>query len=307
MQLLLTHAKQLGKCSYKNFHFYLLTDSLTENIASCIKENLPNNSTIFNGIFPGGSSNYMSKVRLGLDQDHEFLIKMDEDTVLTSDGWDRLFALTESMQDNDLFCTGAISSGIPTCDLYIKNFLPKYKTILDNMFSLTRYDFIPALLHPPFGYGELHPAPSEEWNSDKFYEKVSALETYYKGIHPVRANFLASKFINDKILEDLPSTMKPIDSEIIRDSSKYPYFCNNIFGIRSKDWRELVDRHDLYVDAYDEVVLNKFKKEKNKNMVIDTGIPIIHTLYNWLIEDPNYEPKLIDEINELFNREEAVV
>lgn len=296
LSLMFTHAAQLAKCKYRDFHFYLLADSIPQEILSWVTSQLPKNSTIVFGIFPNTDDNYMSKIRYGLSQGHEYCVKMDEDAILTADGWDKFFNLIESMGDDDLFCTGAISNGIPTCDLYINNYLLKYKPIIDNMFSLTRFG-------NPL-YHQLNSQNVEPWNTEEFYKKVWGLNTHFKGIHPVRVNFLANKFMNDKIMENFPSTMKPIDSEVIRDNSKYPYFCNNIFGIRTKEWQDLLSRKDLFVDAFDEVVLSRYRNEKKKNMVIDTGIPILHTMYNWAMEW-DYENKLIDQINKTFNKEFA--
>jgi hypothetical protein len=294
LPLMLTHAKQLSKCKYRDFHFYLLADSVPEEIVSCFKQYLPNNSSVVSGIFPMIGDNYMSKVRYGVDRGHEYSIKMDEDCVLMSDGWDKFFNLIESMTEKDLFCSGVLSNGIPTCDMFIDSFLPKYKTVLGHMFALTK--FYMQL------YTSLNNDTPEEWNTDNFYKKVWNLDNHYKGIHPVRVNFLAAKFINDKILENFPQSMTSKNAEILRDggNEKYPYFCNSLFGIKTKDWVEAIGRKDLYVDEFEEVVLNRYRHETKRNMVIDTGIPVLHTMYNWSTNF-QYENELIEIINKTFN------
>lgn len=291
--LLYTHVKQLSKCKYRNFHIYILGENLTDDIKKFVKTHLPENSTIIDDFQPG-NYNYIQKINYGLNTNHEFSIKMDEDCILLSESWDKFFNTVEKMNENDLFCTGAISNGIPTCDYFIKNFIPNYQEILNNIFSFTKFNY-----HAGVNYSSLNAIQETQignWNPKKFYEGVKKINHYYKGIHPVRVNFIATKTINDAIFLDIESSMKPKNCEIIK-SKEYPYFCNNIFGIRTSDWKYIISRRDLFVDVFDEVPLNLFLKESNKNMVIDTGIPILHTLYNWC-GNSDYENKLVEQIND---------
>jgi hypothetical protein len=294
--LMNTHAKQLAKCKYTNFHIYVLGDNLNQEVKDLFAKELPNNSTVVDGFTPG-DDNYIRKIFYGIDQNHEFSIKMDEDCILLADGWDKFFKLIESMTDEDLFCTGSISNGVPTCDFFVNNFLPESKQIIDNIFAMTKYgngggvDY--SLLN------NWNDGMIDNWSPAKFYQAVNNFQHFYKGIHPVRINFFAAKFINDMIFSRFPKTMQVVDGEIIRNKD-YPYFCNSFFGIRTRDWKTIVSRQDLFVDPYEEVPLNRYWKETKKNMLVDTGIPILHTMYNWS-RNWDYENNLVEKINKIFS------
>jgi len=235
----------------------------------------------------------MEKVNFALNRNHEFSIKMDEDCFMLSSSWDRFFSLIENMTNKDLFCSGAISNGIPSCDMFIRNFIPQASQELSRMFSETRF----SNMGLGVDYSSLN--SNEEWNPSSFYRKVKQINHYYKGIHPVRVNFASARKINDFILSDPIKSMTPIEAEIIKDVEQYPYFCNSFFGIRTEDWKTIVSRTDLFVDPFEEVPLNRYRTETKRNMVLATGIPILHTMYNWST-DSHYEANLIREMTETY-------
>lgn len=292
--ILKTHIAQLSKCTYKDFHLYVLTENLPNEYKTLIAEHFPNNATVVDHFVPS-DMNYMEKIHHVISMDHEYSVKFDEDSVLTADGWDRMFSLIESMGEEDLFCTGAITNGIPACDYYIDNFIDSVdRTILKNMFSFTTFGNMGFA-----DYTSLNKVQTPgSWDMDKFYDAVKKINHHYLGIHPVRSNFMAQKFLNDSILRGLPNTMQPINSKIVR-SKDHPYFCDTFFGLRTNDWKTIVSRKDLFVDVYDEVPLNRYWKETGKNMVMDTGIPIWHTMYNWS-QKWDYENNLIEQINRVY-------
>lgn len=233
----------------------------------------------------------MSKIHFAVREEqgiHEFCIKHDEDCFMLSESWDRLFQLADKMEENDLAVTGAISNGIPTTELFIENHTPEIKEELFSGFCKIKLGVVPV------NYGSLD-EDYTEWVPEKFYSKVKNFNHYYKGIHPVRVNFDSVKKINDYIIANFKSVMLPKNTELIRDNTKYPYFCNSMFMIRTSEWRQIINDKSLYVDPFDEVPLNRYRDKHNKNLLIDTGIPIIHTMYNWT---PNwdYEKDLISKI-----------
>jgi hypothetical protein len=61
------------------------------------------------------------------------------------------------------------------------------------------------------------------------------------------------------------------------------------------DWKTIVARRDLFVDPFEEVPLNRYRHETKRNMVMDTGIPILHTMYNWS-QNWEYENNLIERL-----------
>jgi len=283
------HAKQLANCSNKDFHFYLLANNYTQEQIQEIQDTLKDNVSLFKA-GPPIISNYMDKIMFGISQKHEYAIKHDEDCFMLSESWDRLFALADQMDENDLCATGVISNGIPTCDLFLEHHTPEIK---DELFN----DFCNIKLAGK-GDGADYSSLDEnyaKWDPQHFFNKVKNFNHHYKGIHPVRVSLDAVKKINKYIVDNFKQVMTPKNTGIIKDNTKYPYFCNGVKLIRSSEWKTIVEDKTLYVDGFDEVPLNKYRDKTKKNLVIDTGIPIIHTMYNWT-PDWNYEFALIKEI-----------
>lgn len=288
LDLLKFHLPQLAKCKNRDFHFYLMANQADQSHVDLLKKYLPNQSTVVSGFDP--NNDYMSKIHFAVNQQHPFSIKMDEDCLMLAESWDRFFSLIESMTPDDLFCTGAISNGIPTCDFFVRNFIPEARQELEKMFVETKFTRMSGA-----DYTRLNQEYSNGWDTDKFYNAVWNINHYYMGIHPIRYNFAAAYRLNDYILANPIQSMTPIHAEIIRDVSKYPYFCNSFFAIRTKDWKTIVSRQDLFVDPFEEVPLNRYRHETKRNMVIDTGIPMLHTMYNWSM-NWEYENTLIEKL-----------
>ncbi len=286
LDLLRCHLPQLAGSKYDDFHFYLLSNQVEQQHIELVQKYLPNRATIVSGF--DTNNDYMAKIHFAISQPHQYSIKMDEDCILLSKSWDRFFALIDGMTDKDLFCTGAISNGIPGCDFFIKNFVPEATTEMNKFFEETKFDNM--------GFADYSSINADEpWDYNNFYRRVDAIKSHFKGIHPVRRNFTAAYRLNDYILSKPIESMTPIDSEIIRDTEKYPYFCNSFFAIKTVDWKTIVTRRDLFVDPFEEVPLNRYRHETKRNMVMDTGIPILHTMYNWS-QNWEYENNLIERL-----------
>lgn len=281
------HAYELSKCKYDNYHFYMLGNETDDSIRNALVNILGERVSIYE-FDTRNNFNYMMKVLFAIEQNHEYSVKHDEDCFMVSESWDKFFANMENMTEQDLICTGAISSGIPTVEMFIENHAPEIKEKIYEIFKNVK------LGNHGADYTSVN-YDYTDWDSDIFYERVKNFNHYYKGIHPIRVNFEALKLINDHILENFKQVMSLKDRKIIKDNSKYPYFCNNIFGIRTEDWKNFVSSRELYVDGFDEVPLNRYRELHNKNFVFDTGIPIIHTMYNWSPEFV-YEKQFIHDI-----------
>jgi len=285
------HAKQLTKCKNKNFHYYLMANDYTEEQIKQLNNILPPENLTLSKAGPPIVSNYMDKILFGINTNHEFLIKHDEDCFLVSESWDRLFALAETITDDDLCATGVISNGIPTTDLFLQNHTPEIKQELYE-------DFCKTKLAGKGDGADYSPLDEDyiEWNPEYFFNKVKNFNHHYKGIHPVRVNLNSVKKINKYIIDNFKNVMTPKNTKIIKDNGKiYPYFCNGVMIIKGNEWRKIIQDKSLYVDGFDEVPLNKYRDKTKKNLIIDTGIPIIHTMYNWT-PDWEYEFDLIKQI-----------
>lgn len=282
-----SHAHELAKCKYDNFHFYVLSNGIDPLVQEKVTKSLGDKVSFYQ-FDRTQMLNYMMKVFFAINQNHEYSVKHDEDCYMKAESWDKFFNNIEGMQDNDLLTTGAISSGIPTVEFFLENHAEEIKNELFKMFNETK------LGYHGVDYSSLNENLTE-WSPARFYEKVKNFNHHYKGIHPIRVRFDCLKKINDYILQNFEKVMSVKDKEIIRDNTKYPYFCNNIFGIKTENWRKIISDRSLFVDNFDEVAINKFREKNNMNFVFDLGIPIIHTMYNWSPEF-EYENKLIDEI-----------
>lgn len=289
------HANELSKCKYDDFHFYLMSNNLNSDDEEKINALLKDKVSILR-FDPRNSLNYMMKIvsacNIAVEKDHQFCVKHDEDCFMTSESWDKFFYGLESMQDDELVYSGVISSGVPTVDLFLEHHAPAIKEKLGEMFKNTKLG-----LHV-VDYDSLNDEYPNGWNTDIFYEKLRNFHHYYKGIHPVRVNFDALKAINDYILDNYKEVMSAKEKPIIRDAEYYPYFCNSLNGIRTKDLINIVSDRSLFVDAFDEVPMNRYRQINNKKFVFDCGIPIIHTMYNW---SPNFEYEK-DLINTLIQK-----
>ena len=288
-----THAKELARCKNQNFHFYLLCNGLSEEMSKELYTILPNNLTIVEFKKPI-INNYLDKIMFATDQHHEFSIKHDEDVFMVSESWDRLFSLADTLDDTNLCATGVISNGIPTVELFLENHTPKIKEELYADFCKISVGTTLSWLATNCDYSSLDEQYSH-WDSEYFYKKLKNFNHYYKGIHPVRCILPCVKKINDYILKNFDTVMTPKDTGIVKDSSIYPYFCNGVMIIRTEEWKTIIHDVSLYVDGFEEVPLNKYRDRNGKSLVIDTGIPIIHTMYNWT-PDWSYEENLISQI-----------
>ena len=288
-----THAKELARCKNQNFHFYLLCNGLSEEMSKELYTILPNNLTIVEFKKPI-INNYLDKIMFATDQHHEFSIKHDEDVFMVSESWDRLFSLADTLDDTNLCATGVISNGIPTVELFLENHTPKIKEELYADFCKISVGTTLSWLATNCDYSSLDEQYSH-WDSEYFYKKLKNFNHYYKGIHPVRCSLPCVKKINDYILKNFDTVMTPKDTGIVKDSSIYPYFCNGVMIIRTEEWKTIIHDVSLYVDGFEEVPLNKYRDRNGKSLVIDTGIPIIHTMYNWT-PDWSYEENLISQI-----------
>jgi len=298
IKLLEKNIKELTNSGNTEYHFYLLVNNIFEINYNKFKNILKDNITIlpiFNN-FKDMCSNYFNKINFALEQNHEFSIKIDDDIFLKAKSWDKLIELTINLKENDLFCTGLLTVNNATSDLYIKNFLPDYYKKFKQLCFETSFKEVAGT-----DYSELNFSKNKmnfDWDNQIFLNDVKKLNTPFKGIHPVRVNFQVNRFINDTILQNKDTCLEFKNNSIIKDvgqSGNIPYYTNNIFGIKTSNWKNMLSQKQLYADCFDEVVLNRYRDITKTNMVIHTGLPIVHTGYNWVCE-PQYEQDFIDKL-----------
>jgi hypothetical protein len=160
-----------------------------------------------------------------------------------------------------------------------------------------------------FDYRSLneHTILSNQWNPEKYYESLSKLNYYYSGIHPVRLNYNAQRFILESSIKYVPKLFDNYNYYITE--MKAPYFCNSFFAIKTKDRKQISNTPSLFVDAFDEVALNRYWKQTGLKGLYINGTGAIHLYYNtinyygfdFVKECQIVYDKLKEKYNEVFN------
>jgi hypothetical protein len=222
------------------------------------------------------NNNYLTKIRIGISDNYEYCIKWDEDCFLSHHLWNYLIENADKLMKDNLFVTVPLSTGIPSTDIFINNFFDnEEKNIINTLFKNTLMPFIWG-----FNYTSLNKftVNSDQWNPDFYYEGLKKLNYHYSGIHPVRINYNAQKYILDTCIKKLDDIFAPFNHYITEINS--PYFCNSFFMIRTKDWENILNNPSLFVDDFDEVALNRYWKYNNFKGIYINGTGAIHLYYN---------------------------
>ena len=287
---------ELSKSDNKDYHFYLLGDDVEIGLHKTVKDIFGDDCSIIN-FDPSSGQNYLNKLKYAIEKNHEYTIKYDEDCLITSGGWDRLLDGIFSMSASELLYSGVVSNGIPTVELFLEYHANKIKNQVYDMFNSFKFNSSHlSYLGIPSMYADYFNSTIDSWDPAVFYKKVSEFNYHYRGIHPVRMSFEISKTINDFIVDNFNCSMMEKNLDVIRDDKKYPYICNNVYGIKTEDLKTIFSRSDLFVDVFDEVPINRYRHEQNKNLVFDCGVPILHTLYN-ATNNFSYENELIKTLS----------
>ncbi len=292
-KFLIAHAIELSYAMKKatnirNVYFLAGRDGMNQVVEAKIKKILGNRA-----IFEAEpTDNYLNKLKRIASSDADLCIKIDEDCYMTAQSWVEMACASSQLGDNDLFMTGCITNGIPTCDLFLQNFAEPIRTFMEkNYFCTTTF-------YPINGanYSSLnHPSLKANWDADLFWYLVSNIKHPYQGIHPMRLRFDANVVLNHFILNNFEKTMLPKSLSIIHDVTKYPHYCPQFLMMIPERLMEVLNAKEFDFDGYDEVPLNLYRESKNMAMAIAQGIPILHTMFNWS-QQYEYESALIDAI-----------
>jgi hypothetical protein len=242
--------------------------------------------------------NYLRKIKATLDYMGQYkipyLMKHDNDILMSSHLYDYLFENLEVLETpSNLVLTPVLTSGIPTCDVFMEDFLSKEEQeILGKLFLQYRHG-------PLWGtdYTALNQftVDATEWNAAKYYNGVKSHPHHYKGIHPVRMNKDAIVQLNDYVLKHKDAIFEKKDFKMYSDNTS-PYFCNSIYCIKASVYATILNRNDLYVDSYDEVPLNKWRDMFSLNLVIVRNGAAVHPYYNTIDNYLSYEKDFCSRI-----------
>jgi len=233
--------------------------------------------------FPDVELNYMQKVEVCLQSD-EYAVKLDEDCFIPNHVWDYIIENINVLDDEDNFVlTPMLSNGIPHTDRFVESF------IADENYRQTIYECYLKQEMPRGLWGadysplNLYTLNSWSWDSDKFFEGVSKLDTYLKGIHPIRICADAQVLLNDYIVEHLDRLVAKHKYSIKKFTE--PYYTTSTFVIKTKDWHKLLSMGSY--DSFDEIQMNLYREKYNKNFLyVENGFGI-HTIYNTIYGNKN--------------------
>jgi len=283
------HTVRSLAASRANFHLLVLTHDndtafyetfLKDTAISYTLKNVPAND------------NYMAKVRITLNfarlNGIPYIVKHDNDILMSAPVYDYMFEQRGVLEDEtNLLLTPTITSGIPTVDLFIEDYLtPEEKAILFQLF--TNHIFQPM-------WGVDYRSLTGTWDPAVFYEKVKAIQHHYKGIHPIRVSASALAVLNEFIVCKYRDQIVNPDTYSLTRDTESPYFCDSLFCIRTDTYRKIVSSPELFVDAFDEVPLNKWRDARKQAIVVIRRGTAVHFMYNLF-------PKYVQTEYELVNR-----
>ena len=244
-----------------------------------------------------GDDNYMRKILTAIENGEEYSISIDEDVFIPYKTWEYFIENVSILDDSEnLFLSPTITSGIPSVDLFVENFLNEdERNKLENIYLETH---IPNIWGCNYERLNDHTINSKKWNCDAFYDEVRNVDHYYKGVHPVRFSRKAQNYLNDICIGKLKEISNIDNFSLIK--IKRPYFCNSVFAIKTETWENILNDQRLIKDGFDEVPMNLYMQEKNLNMVFIKNGVAFHPSYNTInVFGHNYE----ELSNNFFNNE----
>lgn len=254
-------------------------------------------------------NNYLNKIKIAISTDTEYSVKLDEDCFINNYVWDFLIENVDILKNEEILTLSPImSNNIPSCDYFISDFIE------DDIIKEKVYDYF--LNRPmPNGLWGVDYTPlnqftinAKTWDFKSYYEKVKTLNTNTKGIHPLRISYEAQMEINNYILNNLNKFIDKNDYSVFDINA--PYFTNSLFFIKTSEWVKILTQST--VDSYDEIALNKYKIDTNKQFYFVKNGFGIHPMFNtvhgnkniWGIGGENGEQ---DEFNFYNNLSENII
>lgn len=231
----------------------------------------------YNVLINNQAHNYLYKINHAISTDTEYSVKLDEDCFINNHVWDYLIENVDILNNDDILTLSpTMSNNIPSCDFFISDFIEDfsvrdivYKHFLNRPMpnGLWGVDYTPL---------NNYTVNAIEWDYNKFYEGLNVLNTIIKGIHPLRISYEAQMEINNYILKNIDKFTSENNYEFFEIQS--PYFTNSMFFIKTSEWVKILSQPT--VDSYDEIALNKYKRDNNKKFLFVKYGFGIHPMFN---------------------------
>ncbi len=293
-------ADNISKCRNKDKIKLLILTNPDDNVERYVNT-LVNKDIDYNIFVVPVENNYMNKayvaVQYAESNNIPYLMKHDNDVLCSPYLYDYLFENLQILDDSkNLVITPTLTSGIPTVEQFINDFCtPQEKEELHRLFL--RHTFGP-LWGADFTPLNKHTIQAQSWNAYEFFKGVKDIPHHYKGIHPIRISEDAIFRLNDIVLSRRKELFSDRKFSFVYDNFS-PYFCNSIYIIKRDTYKTILLSKDLFVDAFDEVPLNKYRDNNNLNIVYTENGAAIHVIYNCITHHGIYERMFMDKFYEL--------
>jgi hypothetical protein len=234
--------------------------------------------------FPDVELNYMEKTNVAVSTSDKYAVKLDEDCFISNYVWDYIIENIDVLDDEDNFIlTPMLSNGIPHTDRFVESFIEDSE-VKNAIYNCYLNQAMPTGLwgadYAPLNEYTIN---AQTWNSEAFFQGVSNLNTYLKGIHPIRICADAQVLLNDYILKNLDKIKSKHNYSIKKFTE--PYYTTSTFVIKTEDWKRLLEINAY--DSFDEIQLNLYREKYNKNFLyVENGFGI-HVMYNTICGNKN--------------------
>jgi len=293
-----TMVSELNNCKYKDqIQLLVLTNT---NDYDYYNNVLSKTSIHYIVSYFHPDNNYMNKVNHTLTHSLNlgipYLMKHDNDILVPTHIYDYLFENLDILEDsNNLLLTPTLTSGIPTVEQFIEDYLNKdEKKILGDIFREYRFQTTWDI-----DYSSLNKF-TNEWNSKDFFNSVKSINSLCKGVHPVRLYEKAIDTLNQYVIKYKDEINNKKDMSLVYDNVS-PYFCNSIFCIKTDIYNKIVKTPEYFIDIYDEIPLNRYRDMYNLNIVFTKNGCAIHIIYNTIQKHFEKERAFIENYFLSFN------
>jgi len=275
---LINTIKEISKINdtYKSLFQVIIHSQAGQNIID--HKNILRNSNInFVVLNECGSGEYLPKIKNAIQIESDYSMKLDEDIFITHHVLEFIIDNLQILDDDKVLAlTPTLSTGIPSTEMFIEDVFSQSER--DIMYDIFKNTHIPNL------WGVTYDSLNKErssWDCSNYYNSVSNICHYYKGIHPIRVNENAQT----KMLQIIEGKReKIINKQDYHIQNKIvPYFCNSIFALKTSTWRNIIRDETLYRDPFDEVPLNLYKDKYNLQIGFIRNANSIHPSYNTVV------------------------
>jgi hypothetical protein len=303
-----------NRLQFFNLIFYFINkvkkvnkDKLKINILTTINnqsffiEEIKKYDLYFNVVTFQNGFNYTEKLTYAINSQTKYSVKLDEDCIINNYIWDYMIENVELLDnDENLLLSPVLSTSMPSCDIFIQNFLNEEEKETIHEFFL-KQEMPNGLFGINYSPLNKYTINAEKWEYDKYLSGLNDLPTETKGNHPIRISYNAQIKINEFILNKYEKLIEKNNYNIFEINS--PYFTNNLFFIRTDVWKKICNQ---YNGVYDEIPISNYKRLGNKKFLfVENGFGV-HTMFNTIYGDGTGNPWGIGGPNSQFKENEFV-